>query len=416
MPIRFLRRHAPTRGAHQKALLDQVGLDHVFQRAALFGQRRRQRFHADRAAVEILDDEVEQTTVEVVEAFRIDLQHQHRGAGDVMVDVPRSPDLREVADPAQQAVGDARGAARASGDFIGALGGAVDAEDLRRAAHDPGQLFGTVELEPLDDAETVAERRGQQPGAGGRADQRERRQIELDRTRCGAFADHDVELEILHRRIQHFLDHRREAVDLVDEQHVVRLQIGEQRGEVAGLLDHRPRGDAQIDAEFVGDDMAERGLAQARRPEDQHMVQRFAATLGRFDVDRHLLAHRLLAEILVQPLRTDGGVEDVLFATGAAGDDAVCGHPDIMPTQAEPGATTIIGPCPRLEEAKPRRFRIPDEPKADRTQLRCGPPAAARIRTAIRTRRRRPRHPSICLGTPPPRARTNASAPRGRRC
>ena len=49
---------------------DQVGLDHVFQGAALLAERRGQRFHADRAAVEILDDQVEQPPIQVVEAFR----------------------------------------------------------------------------------------------------------------------------------------------------------------------------------------------------------------------------------------------------------------------------------------------------------------------------------------------------------
>ena len=51
---------------------------------------------------------------------------------------------------------------------------------------------------------------------------------------AGPLADHDVELVVLHRRIQHLLDHRREAMDLVDEQHVARLQVGEQRREIPG--------------------------------------------------------------------------------------------------------------------------------------------------------------------------------------
>ena len=48
-----------------------------------------------------------------------------------------------------------RGVPRAPGYGIGALGLAGDAEDLRGAAHDPGQFLGRVELQPLDDAEAV---------------------------------------------------------------------------------------------------------------------------------------------------------------------------------------------------------------------------------------------------------------------
>ena len=48
-------------------------------------------------------------------------------------------------------------------------------------------------------------------------------------------ADNEIELEILHRRIQHFLDRRAEAMDFVDEQDVALFEIGQQRGEIAGF-------------------------------------------------------------------------------------------------------------------------------------------------------------------------------------
>ena len=67
---------------------------------------------------------------------------------------------------------------------------------------------GVIELEAGDDAEAVAQRVGQHAGAGRRADQRERRQVKLDRARGRTFADHDVDLEILQRRVEDFLDDR----------------------------------------------------------------------------------------------------------------------------------------------------------------------------------------------------------------
>ena len=119
---------------------------------------------------------------------------------------------------------------------------------MRGAPHDRGQFARRVELQSLHDAEAVAQRRGQQPGAGGRADQGEWRQVELDRARGRTFTDHDVDLEVLHRRIQDLLDHGRQAVNLVDEQYVARLQVGQQGGQVAGALDHRAGRRAQADA------------------------------------------------------------------------------------------------------------------------------------------------------------------------
>ena len=71
----------------------------------------------------------------------------------------------------------------------------------------------------MDDAEARAQRRRQQSGPRRRADQRERLQRHLDRSRAGPLADDDVELEVLHRRIEDFLDRRRHAVNLVDEEH-----------------------------------------------------------------------------------------------------------------------------------------------------------------------------------------------------
>ena len=103
------------------------------------------------------------------------------------------------------------------------------------------------------------------------------REVDLDRARRRPFADDEVELEILHGRIEDFLDRRIEAVDLVDEEHVALFEVGEQRGEVAGLGDHRAGGGAEIDAELAGDDLGQRRLAEAGRADEQHMVERLAA-------------------------------------------------------------------------------------------------------------------------------------------
>ena len=131
---------------------------------------------------------------------------------------------------------------------------------------------------------------------------------------AGPFADHDVELEVLHRRIEHFLDHRRQAMDLVDEQHVARLQVGQQRGEIAGPLEHRARGLAQVHAELAGDDVRERGLAEARRAEDQRVVERLAALHRRLHEDLELRLDLLLADVVGEPLRADGAIDGLFFA------------------------------------------------------------------------------------------------------
>ena len=112
--------------------------------------------------------------------------------------------LRRVRDYAQVkgSGGIDSGIARAAIDML-----KVDPEDPRGTADDAGEFLRRIELQALDDAEAVAQWRGQQAGAGGGADQGERWQVELDRTRGRALADHDVDLVILHRRIEDFLDY-----------------------------------------------------------------------------------------------------------------------------------------------------------------------------------------------------------------
>ena len=166
---------------------------------------------------------------------------------------------------------------------------------------------GVVELEPVHDAEARAQRRGQQPGARRRADQRELLQRHLHRARARALADHDVELVVLERRIEDLLDRRRHPVDLVDEQHFALAEIGEDRREVARLLEHRARGRADRHAELVGDDVGERRLAEPGRAVEQHVIERLAALPRRGDRDLQVLADAVLADVLVERARPQAG-------------------------------------------------------------------------------------------------------------
>ena len=114
-------------------------------------------------------------------------------------------------------------------------------------------------------------------------------------------------------------------MDLVDEQDVALFQVGEQRGEIAGLGDDRPRGGAEADAQLARHDLRQRGLAEAGRAGEQHVIERIAARLGGLDEHLEVGARLLLADELGQPLRTQRLLHDVGVALGA-GDEAVIGH------------------------------------------------------------------------------------------
>ncbi len=77
---------------------------------------------------------------------------------------------------------------------------------------------------------------------------------------------------------------------------------GEDRGEVAGVLDGGARGDADGGAHLRGDDHGEGGLAEAGGAGEQHVVGGGAAGAGGAQHQVELLADLLLADELTQVL------------------------------------------------------------------------------------------------------------------
>jgi hypothetical protein len=175
-----------------------------------------------------------------------------------------------------------------------------DAEDARRALDDGDEVVGVVVVEAGDEPEAVAQRAGDEPGAGGGADEREAREVEADRARGRALADHDVELEVLHRRVEHLFDRARQPVDLVDEEHVAVVEIGEDGGEIAGALERGTAGDAQADVHLGGDDARERGLAQPGRAGEEQVVGSLSATARGAEQDLEVLLQARLPHELGQ--------------------------------------------------------------------------------------------------------------------
>ena len=235
----------------------------------------------------------------------VDAEQCEAFVGDGRGDGAAAAHLGNVAHSLQQPVGDARRASRPRRHLVRAAGVDVDREDGGRPVHDLLEVVDRVVVDPPHIAEAIAERAGDQAGAGGGANQRERRQAEANRAGRRALAQHEVELEVLHGRIEDLLHGPAQAVDLVDEQHVTLVQIGEDGGQVAGPYERRPRRDAQVDAHLGGDDGRERGLAGAGWAGEQQVVGRLLAAARRFQQDRQSLAQLGLAHELVEPPRAE---------------------------------------------------------------------------------------------------------------
>ena len=105
----------------------------------------------------------------------------------------------------------------------------------------------------------------------------------------GALADDDVQAEVLERRIEDLLDRAVDAVDLVDEEDVLRVEPREDRRHVALPLERRPCDRADPDVELLPDDRRERRLPEARWADEENMVERVSASLGSLEGDLELL-------------------------------------------------------------------------------------------------------------------------------
>ena len=93
-----------------------------------------------------------------------------------------------------------------------------------------------------------------------------------------------------------------------------------------GFSSTGPEVGAQVHAEFVGDDVRQRRLAEARRAEQQHMVERFAAHFRRADEDFELLARLHLADVFRQPLRAQRALDRLFVGRRRrCAEDAPCG-------------------------------------------------------------------------------------------
>ncbi len=136
----------------------------------------------------------------------------------------------------------------------------------------------------------------------------------------GSLADYQVEGEVLHCRVEDFLDDARQPVDLVHEEQIACLKICEHGSDVAGPLDRRPGGGADVDAHLGADDVRQRCLAESRRTVEQQVIEPFSASERRLDADVQVVFDFFLADIVGEVLRPQRGVEPLVLELFLAGD------------------------------------------------------------------------------------------------
>ena len=159
------------------------------------------------------------------------------------------------------------------------------------------------------------------------------RSSRIDRA-AGPLPEHDVELEVLHRRVQHLFHRPGQAVDLVDEQHVAVLELGEDGRQVAGPLDRRARRGLQVGAELGGDDAGQGRLAQPRGAGEQQVVGGLAAPPRRLEHDPEVGLQLGLAHELGQAAGPERGLGRHVVVGAGPGIEQLLTHGAPLPAPA----------------------------------------------------------------------------------
>src|SRR6185369_6125095 len=227
-------------GPVQKALLDEERLNHILYGVALLADGCCESLKSDRAAAELVDNGKQNRAVHAVEPHLIDFQELQRLLHDLFGDCPVRKNLGKIPDAAQQPVGNPRRTPAAAGQLQRCCIRDRDIEDTGRAPDNEGEFVIGIEFKPGDDPETVPERRRQQPCPGRCPDKGESGEIELDRPCAWPLTDDDVELKVLHGRVEYLFDRVGKPVDLIYEENVMRFDIGEDCGKIAVPLYYRP--------------------------------------------------------------------------------------------------------------------------------------------------------------------------------
>jgi hypothetical protein len=316
--------YAAAGGAVEEADLDEEGFVDLFEGVLLFGQGGGEGVEADGAAIVFFDDSAEQAAVELVEAVGVDFEEGEGSLGGCAVDATGGADFGEVADAAEEAVGDAGCAAGAHGDLGGAVAVDGDAEDFGGALDYPAEFVVGIELEAEKDAEAGAERRREQAGARGGSDEGEGVDAHDVGARRGAGADHDVELVVLECGVELFFHDGLEAVDLIEEEDLPGLEVGEDGGHVALDLEGGAAGLLEGDVELVGDDSREGGFTEAGGTEEKDVIEGFAAGLGGLKRDGELFLGFGLADEFGEALGAQLQLDEVIVVDAAGGDEALC--------------------------------------------------------------------------------------------
>jgi hypothetical protein len=139
---------------------------------------------------------------------------------------------------------------------------------------------------------------------------------------AGTLANNEIDAKIFHGRIEDFFDGGLQAMNFVEKENFFFFERGEDGGEIAFAFEERASAGFDRDGEFIGDDLRERGFAEAGRAVEKNVIEGFAAIASGFESDGDIFFDAFLANVFGEGFGTDASVEASVVVEGRAGDDS----------------------------------------------------------------------------------------------
>src|SRR5262249_4546882 len=151
-------------------------------------------------------------------------------------DSSRCAHLGKIARASKQAISNARRPSTTACDLFRSTFVHFNGQNFRGSMKDDQQIFGLIKIEPMNDAKTRTQRRGNQPGTRRRANEGEMIQMKRMNASAGSLADDEIHTEILHRWIKDLFHSRLEPMDLIEKENFAAFERSENCREVAFAL------------------------------------------------------------------------------------------------------------------------------------------------------------------------------------
>jgi len=163
---------------------------------------------------------LEETFVDFVQTVLIDLKHLEGGNRGSSRGGALGTGERVITNPAEEVVGDARGASASPSDFGCGLWLQFDFQERGGALHDGRKIFDRVVVESVGDAESGAKWSTKKAGTCGSSNQRKAGKVKANRAGGGALIDDDIDTEIFDGGVKVLFDDFGESMNFIDEEDV----------------------------------------------------------------------------------------------------------------------------------------------------------------------------------------------------